>query len=110
MAHPFVGVWLRDEEFSTAVVDDVTAVRKRLKLQEMLVFETTLAAQGQAVSFSQAIDNAGRQLSEEEEDKFELVIDVKRARMSRIKPLAQAQRKLQANADTTDILKGIQSA
>ena len=88
--HAFVGVWLRDEEFSTSVVDDITAVRKRLKLQEMLVFETTLAAQGQVVSFSQAIANANRQLSEEEEDKFELVIDVKRARMSRIKPLAQA--------------------
>ena len=89
--HAFVGVWLRDEEFSTSVVDDITAVRKRLKLQEMLVFETTLAAQGQAVSFSQAIANANRQLSEEEDDKFELVIDVKRARMSRIKPLAQAR-------------------
>jgi very-short-patch-repair endonuclease len=88
--HAFVGVWLRDEEFSTAVVDDITAVRKRLKLQEMLVFEATLAAQGQAVGFSQAIANANRQLSEEEEDKFELVVDVKRARMSRIKPLAQA--------------------
>lgn len=88
--HAFVGVWLRDEEFSTPVVDDITAVRKRLKLQEMLVFETTLAAQGEAVVFSQAIANANRQLSEEEEDKFELVIDVKRARMSRIKPLAQA--------------------
>jgi len=89
--HAFVGVWLRDEEFSTAVVDDITAVRKRLKLQEMLVFETTLAAQGQVVGFSQATANGNRQLSEEEEDKFELVIDVKRARMSRIKPLAQAQ-------------------
>ena len=89
--HAFVGLWLRDEEFSNAVVDDITAVRKRLKLQELLVFETTLAAQGQAVSFSQAIANANRQLSEEEDDKFELVVDVKRARMSRIKPLAQAQ-------------------
>lgn len=89
--HSFVGFWLRDEEFSTAVVDDITALRKRLKLQELVVFETTLAAQGQPVSFSQAIDNASRQLSEEEEDSFELVIDVKRARMSRIKPLAQAQ-------------------
>lgn len=88
--HAFVGVWLRNEEFSTAVVDDITAVRKRLKLQEMIVFETTLAAQGQAVGFSQAIANANRQLSEEVEDTFELVIDVKRARMSRIKPLAQA--------------------
>jgi very-short-patch-repair endonuclease len=89
--HAFVGIWLRDEEFSTSVVDDITAVRKRLKLHEMLVFETTLAATGQAVGFSQAIEHANRQLSEEDEDKFELVIDVKRARMSRIKPLAQAQ-------------------
>lgn len=89
--HSFVGLWLRDEEFSTAVVDDITALRKRLKLQEMLVFETTLAAQGTVVAFSQAIANANRQLSEEEEDKFELVVDVKRARMSRIKPLALAQ-------------------
>ncbi|MBY0410754.1 MAG: DNA helicase, partial [Burkholderiaceae bacterium] len=88
--HVMVGVWLRDEEFSTAVVDDVTAVRKRMKLQEMLVFETTLAAQGHAVAFSQAIAHANRQLSEAHEDEFELVIDVKRARMSRIKPLAQA--------------------
>ena len=89
--HAFVGLWLRDEEFSTATVDDITAVRKRLKLQEMLVFETTLVAQGQPVAFSQAIAHANRQLSEEEEDKFELVVDVKRARMSRIKPLALAQ-------------------
>ena len=89
--HSFAGFWLRSEEFSTAVVDDITALRKRLKLQELVVFETTLATQGQTVNFSQAIDNANRQLSEEEEDKFELVIDVKRARMSRIKPLALAQ-------------------
>lgn len=88
--HAFVGLWLRDEEFSSAVVDDITAVRKRLQLQEMLVFETTLAAQGHAVSFSQAISQGNRQLSEDEDDKFELVVDVKRARMSRIRPLALA--------------------
>lgn len=88
--HAFVGLWLRDEEFSSAVVDDITAVRKRLQLQEMLVFETTLAAQGHAVSFSQAISQGNRQLSEDEDDKFELVVDVKRARMSRVKPLAVA--------------------
>lgn len=89
--HAFVGLWLRDEEFSTAVVDDITAVRKRLQLQEMLVFETTLAAQGHPISFSQAISQGARKLSEGEDDKFELVVDVKRARMSRIKPLALAQ-------------------
>jgi len=89
--HVFVGMWLRSEEFSTAVIDDITAVRKRLKLQEMIVFETTLAAQGKPVGFGQAIAQANRQLSEEEQDKFELVVDVKRARMSRIRPLALAQ-------------------
>lgn len=89
--HAFIGLWLRNEEFSTAVVDDITAIRKRLQLQEMVVFETTLAAQGHPVSFSQAISQGTRQLSEEEDDKFELVVDVKRARMSRIKPLALAQ-------------------
>lgn len=89
--HAFVGLWLRDEEFSTSVVDDITALRKRLQLQEMLVFETTLAAQGHPVSFSQAISQGDRQLSEDEDDKFELVVDVKRARMSRIKPLALTQ-------------------
>ncbi|MBS0368123.1 MAG: DUF3320 domain-containing protein [Proteobacteria bacterium] len=89
--HAFVGLWLRDETFSTVVVDDITAVRKRLQLQEMLVFETTLAAQGHPVSFSQAISQGDRQLSEGEDDKFELVVDVKRARMSRIKPLALGQ-------------------
>jgi len=94
--HSLVGFWLRQEEFSSAVVDDITALRKRLKLQELVVFEATLATQGQPVIFSQAIDHANRQLAEEEDDKFELVIDVKRARLSRIKPLAQAQ-------DVTDV-------
>lgn len=102
--HAFVGLWLRDEEFSTAVVDDITAVRKRLQLQEMLVFETTLAAQGHPVSFSQAIAQGNRQLSEEQDDKFELVVDVKRARMSRIKPLALAQ----AVADQAPPIDGLE--
>ncbi|ARU04589.1 DNA helicase [Comamonas serinivorans] len=89
--HAFAGVWLRDEEFATPVVDDITAVRKRLKLRELLVFETTLAAQSPAASFSQAIAQAERQLDEAQADAFELAIDVKRARMSRIRPLALAE-------------------
>mgnify|MGYP002073650803 FL=1 len=89
--HAFVGVWLRDEQFSTAVVDDVAAVRNRLNLRELVVFEATLAAQDRPLAFSQAIEQATRQLAEREDDKFELVVDVKRARRSRIKPLALAQ-------------------
>ena len=89
--HAFVGVWLGKEVFSSSVIDDITAVRKRMQLQELLVFETTLAAQGQPVRFSQAIAQATRQLAEAEDDKFELVVDVKRARMARIRPLSLAE-------------------
>lgn len=89
--HAFAGVWLGPEEFASAVVDDITAVRKRLQLQELLVFETTLVVQGQSVRFSQAMAQAVRQLSQEEDDKFERVVDIRRARMARIRPLALAQ-------------------
>lgn len=89
--HAFVGYWLKDEQFSTPVVDDITALRKRVQLKELLVFETTLVTQERPVPFSHAIEHAVRQLSEEEQDKFELAVDIKRARMSRIRPLAQAE-------------------
>ena len=89
--HAFVGVWLNKESFDIAVVDDATAVRKRLKLQEMLVFETTLAAQGQPVRFSQAIAQGNRQLADTEDAQFERLVDIRRARMARIRPLALAQ-------------------
>ncbi|NDY93110.1 DUF4011 domain-containing protein, partial [Ideonella livida] len=89
--HAFVGLWLREETFASAVVDDVTALRKRLKLQELIVFETTLAAQGKPVAFSQALAQANKQLDEALDADFELVVDIRRARLSRIRPLALAQ-------------------
>ncbi len=89
--HAFAGVWLKKEEFSTTVVDDVTAIRKRIKLKELLVFETTLATQRPLPAFSHAAERANLQISEEQEEKFELVVDVRRARLQRIKPLASAE-------------------
>ena len=88
--HAFVGMWLRPEEFSTTVVDDVTALRKRVKLKELILFETTLVTHRPAASFSQACENAIKQIAEENQDAFELAVDVRRARMTRIKPLASA--------------------
>ena len=104
--HAFVGVWLNKESFDTAVVDDATAVRKRLKLQEMLVFETTLAAQDQPVRFSQAIAQGHRQLEGAEDAQFERLVDIRRARMARIRPLALAQ----AGADPQPLPEGREDA
>ncbi|MEV1262283.1 hypothetical protein ABZR07_32330, partial [Pseudomonas aeruginosa] len=39
--HAFSGFWLKAEEFSNSTVDDITALRKRMKLNELKLFETT---------------------------------------------------------------------
>lgn len=100
--HAFAGVWLRREEFTTPVVDDVTALRKRAKLKELALFETTLATQRPCPSFAVAIDHAFRQIDGEAADAFELAVDVRRARLQRIRPLASAESMVAAeHADVT---------
>ncbi|OIO66645.1 MAG: DNA helicase [Zetaproteobacteria bacterium CG_4_9_14_3_um_filter_49_83] len=86
--HAFAGVWLKDEDFSAAVVDDVSALRKRIQLQELIVFETTLLTQRPTPSLKHAIAMGVRQVEEKATTPFELLVDIKRARMQRIKPLA----------------------
>lgn len=83
--HAFVGVWLQPQEFSQLTTDEAMAVRKRVELQEILVFETTLATQSPAPPFSKAVEEANRQLKD---DEFHMAIDIRRARMRRIKPLS----------------------
>lgn len=89
--HAFPGVWLKAEEFSTTVVDDVTALRKRLKLKEMVLFETTLLTERPLPPFSYAITRGEEHISEAEESNFQLAVDIRRARLQRIKPLASEQ-------------------
>lgn len=83
--HAFVGVWLQPQEFSQLVTDEASAVRKRIDLKEVLVFETTLATQYPVPGFGQAISAAERQINDED---FIMAIDMHRARMQRIRPLA----------------------
>lgn len=89
--HSFAGVWLKPEEFSTTVVDDVTALRKRLKLKELVLFETTLVTQRPPVPFSRAAEVGAEQIAEDKDDTFELAVDIRRARLQRIKPLSSPE-------------------
>jgi very-short-patch-repair endonuclease len=89
--HAFAGVWLKAEEFSTVLMDDITALRKRAKLKELILFETTLLAQRPAVPFSRAVEKGTQQISESEDDAFELAVDIRRARLQRIRPLASTE-------------------
>lgn len=89
--HAFAAVWLKPEEFSTTVVDDVTALRKRLKLKELVLFETTLVTHRPAVAFSRAADVGADLIAEGKDDTFELAVDIRRARLQRIKPLSNPE-------------------
>ncbi len=90
--HAFAGVWLQPEEFSTTVVDDVTALRKRLRLKELVLFETTLITHHRpTVPFSYATERGAQQVDESQDAGFRLAVDIRRARLQRIKPLASAE-------------------
>src|SRR5690606_39202921 len=62
--HAFAGVWLQPQEFSALITEDAATVRKRVDLDELLIFETTLVTQAPAPSFTHAIDRARQQISE----------------------------------------------
>jgi len=84
--HAFVGCWLQDLDFSHVVEDDFQALRKRVQLKELLVFEATLATREPPPSFSFACQEAERHL--EDEAAARLAVDIHRARMARILPLS----------------------
>lgn len=90
--HAFVGVWLQPIEFTTLVVEEAAALRRRIDVKDMILFETTLATQSPPASFSQAIAEASRQLEEANEANFHAAIDIRRARMQKIRPLGVAVR------------------
>ena len=86
--HAFTGVWLQPQEFASLITEDASALRKRVALQELLVFETTLCMQGNRPGFSKAIAEGNRQIAEEREAEFVMALDLRRARMQRLRPLA----------------------
>lgn len=99
--HAFAGVWLQPQEFSQLVTEDVSAVRKRVDLKEMVVFETTLATRANPPSFTQASDEALKHLNE---DVFHAAIDARRARMQKIRPLALGVTRLGDQPDTGEVI------
>jgi len=103
--HAFAGVWLRAEEFSTVVVDDVTALRKRVALKEMVLLETTLLTQKPAPPFQFAVEVGAQQIAEAQDAQFGLVVDIRRARLHRIKPLASAEASAQYERSAAPVVQ-----
>lgn len=83
--HAWIGVWLIETSFQTSVVDDVVAVRKRVKSGEFLTLETTGIASDQKPSLRWACSTGDAYL--EEEEKFHYAVDIRRARELQIRAL-----------------------
>lgn len=83
--HAWVGVWLIETSFPTAVVDDAQSVRKRVKSGEFMAFETTGAASGQPPSLRWATTAAEEYLGDD--GGFLYAVDIRRAREVQIRPL-----------------------
>lgn len=86
--HAFAGCWLHPDQFPTTVTDDPAALRKRLRLEELVLFETTVVTEHPAPAFSRANELGAQQLGEGDDGKFECAVDIRRARMQKIQPLA----------------------
>lgn len=86
--HAICGVWLQPQHLPSLTVEDPTDLRKYIALKELVLFETTFVTNEPPVSFSKAIEEANRQINEENERDFVYALDVNRARSHQISPLA----------------------
>jgi hypothetical protein len=85
--HAFTGFWLKDEEFSSPVVDDAQMLRKRHQLQEMILVEVTGLCGPSPARLKQAAAEGAKHIADDARKAFEAAIDVKRARKASIRPL-----------------------
>lgn len=89
--HAFAGIWLSPENADGGVIDDSGTLRREIRLNRLLLCETTLLTQRPASGFAQAIQAGAQQLAQAHEDAFELAVDIHHARLQGIKPLASGE-------------------
>jgi len=83
--HAYVGCWLIEESFPEPACDDLQSVRKRVELEEIVVFESTLCCEGSTADFNHSVSAARQHLSKDEI--FQYAIGIWRSRASGIRPL-----------------------
>lgn len=82
--HAYAGLWLNAEgSFPRICTADALALRKRVQLKEVLLFDSGLLAQG--APFKEAIRAAQQHLADDA--RFALVLDIAQARAAQIRPL-----------------------
>ncbi len=99
--HAFAGVWLRDECFPEPATDDALRIRKRVQLDEIVVFDPTGITARPAHDFERAMSEGRRRLERPEE--FLCAVDVRRARKGSIRPLPERVPESGAPSDSISV-------
>ena len=86
--HALCGVFLQPQTLQSVTTDEAADLRRRIDLDELIVFETTLVTAEPPAKFSQAIAVGARRIAEPVEHEFVYALDLKRARAQQITPLA----------------------
>jgi hypothetical protein len=87
--HAWAGCWLLDNALPVSSVDSREAIRKRIDAGELLAVECTGMTPQSRMSFMQAVKRGADRLSDSQESRFDLALDVARSRQGlRVLPLA----------------------
>lgn len=87
--HAFAGAWLISETFPDNIIDDVSLLTKRTAegIYDITLVETTCMNMGNNADFDNAVKAANGKLTDS--SKFILALDVKRTRLSGVRPIPQ---------------------
>ncbi len=103
--HCFVGAWLVEKTLGQVIERDCSEIRKAIAAKELITFETTLVTGRPPAPFEDAVRTAADLTSAAKEDEYQASIDIGRARMAQIRPLASHQAASQ-HADETHEERG----
>lgn len=96
--HCFAGVWLVERTLNRLIEEDCSEIRKAIAARELVTFETTLVTHQPPGRFQDAVATATAATQEAEENGFIAAIDIARARMAQIRPLASHERRTDQDA------------
>ncbi len=100
--HCFAGVWLIERTLKKLNEHDCSELRKAIAAKELIVFETTLVTHRPAAMFAEAMSVAEAALTESREHEYVAAVDVARARMSQVRPLASHEERAAAQEDSSE--------
>ncbi|WP_082487021.1 DUF3320 domain-containing protein [Methylobacterium sp. Leaf89] len=87
VGHAFVGVWLQDEGFASATIDDRQHLRKRRDLQDLILVDTTLLTQDPPTTFRAAVDHGAGLVEDGAPAALDIAIDIRGCRRRGIRPM-----------------------